>query len=183
MTHPRALRRRGVRVVLSTLGVAAVAIAAYKLYVPFELALNTTPSIPRGLYLAMDKSSSAELAHGDAVCFGYAAPTWAAERAYFQPGRRLCKYVAGLPGDRVVVEAATVKVFAPSGELREEAELAQADSKGRALPADALASGVIPAGQLLVLAPANKNSLDSRYLGLIARAQVTHEIWPVWVRN
>lgn len=174
-------RSRFWRAVLVSTSTAALALLAYKLFVPFELAYNTTASIPRGLYLARDVQVQ-DLKRGDTVCFAYQPPTWATERNYFERGRRLCKYMLGLPGDGLEVGEGAVRVKAPSGEVIQMA-LAQADSKGRPLPDDALVSGEVPIGHVLALAPAYANSLDSRYLGPVPVNKLTHQIWPIWLHD
>ncbi len=171
------------RIVLFWVLAVAALLHVYLTFVPYALALNTTASIPRGLYLSKLAQGSV-LEKGQAVCFAYRAPAWAANRAYFEEGRRLCKFVAGLPGDRVEVSGGVLTVFQPDeSRPSTSADLSSTDSKGRPLPANALISGGIPPGQVLLLAPANPNSLDSRYLGLIPREQVSHLIWPLWVER
>jgi type IV secretory pathway protease TraF len=163
-------------------GSAAVLVLAYQTLSPFGLALNTTHSIPQGLYFSKTGAPS-PLLRGQTVCFAYAPPSWAKGRAYFEPGRRLCKHVAGLPGDRTVRKGLALSLFDARGQLVLEARLAATDRKGEAIPPGALSSGTIPEGKVLLLAPANENSLDSRYLGLIDRAALSHQIWPLWVQS
>lgn len=158
---------------------ATLVIQLYAHFVPYSLAWNQTSSIPRGFYWAKAHDGK-QLARGDLACFRYRAPDWASNRDYFPDGFRLCKPVAGLPGDSVVKEDGKLQVFA-DGKLVEQVSVATADRQGRPLETHAMPAGVVPVGQLVLLAPKYPNSLDSRFLGLIEASKVTHQIWPLWV--
>lgn len=160
--------------------VVVAVIATLRAHLPYELALNTTASIPRGLYLAKDYKGG-RLERGQEACFEYRAPAWAAERNYFAQGRRLCKYIAGLPGDRLESSNGTLTVYPADGSSEVAARYAQADSAGRPLPQGSLADGEVPAGKVLMLAPAKPNSLDSRYLGLVNTQALTHTLTPIFL--
>jgi type IV secretory pathway protease TraF len=180
--RPPRSARLSLLTVAAVAGAAALAVLAYRAFVPYELAFNTTHSIPQGLYFAK-AGGPAPLERGQAVCFAYVPPAWAQGRDYFEPGRRLCKYVAALPGDQIVREGLSLTISSPQGLLLLATGLSAADSKGQPLPLDALETGAVPEGKVLLLAPANKNSLDSRYLGLIRQAALSHQIWPLWVKQ
>src|SRR5690606_24651351 len=117
---------------------------------PYSVVYNGTASVPLGFYLAKELRGAA-VRHGDIACFGYRAPHWAAGRNYFPEGFRLCKYVAGLPGDQVVAEEGAVTVIAVERQALTVATLSQTDSQGRQLPQDALKPGVIGAGQVALI--------------------------------
>lgn len=154
-----------------------VILGVYKARVPVGLSWNTTPSIPLGLYVSL-QYKGAPLEHGDLVCFRYAPPAWAVEREYAPLGLRLCKPVAAMAGDSVQVEGNRVIVSTANGKSSEY-KLQTLDTKGRPLPQNALTSGQLGPGQLLLIADYRPNSLDSRYLGLISQSQVTHRVWPL----
>lgn len=161
------------------LGASWLAFSLYSAFCPYSVVWNRTASIPMGVYLA-ERVDPSMLAHDDAACFRYVAPSWAKDRHYFPDGFMLCKYVKGLPGDTVTVSGNTVQVhWAGQSQFRPTGTLAAEDSAQRPLPPDALATQVIPSGFLLLVAPAHPNSLDSRYLGLIPAAQVTTRIHPL----
>lgn len=160
-----------------TVGVS-LCIALYQAYVPYSLAYNVTPSIPVGLYLAKEATVS-DVKVGDLVCIQHALPDWAASRRYLPPGIKLCKYLAAKSGDIVDREGDALRVHAPSGESGYSVEMAHVDSKGRELPQDALRNGPVPEGFVLVLAPDNARSLDSRYLGYIPEEEIVQQIWPL----
>jgi type IV secretory pathway protease TraF len=145
---------------------------------PYSLVWNRTSSIPIGLYLAEDTQGS--LVHrGDLACFPYIAPDWAQSRRYFVEGLRLCKHVAGLPGDILQFKAGQWNLSTPQDESRVVGPLLPYDAHGRPLPTDALSDGPVHMGQLIMTAPP-KNSLDSRYLGPIARTRITNKLYPIW---
>lgn len=160
--------------------VAVAVIATIRAHLPYELALNTTASIPRGLYLAKDYKGE-RLQRGREACFEYRTPAWASARDYFSEGRRLCKYIAGLPGDRMESRDGTLTVYPADGSSVVTARYAQADSAGRPLPQEVLRDGQVPTGKVLMLAPAKPNSLDSRYLGPVDTQALTHTLTPIFL--
>ena len=175
------LRKRALAWVLGTVAAAAVVAQAYIHFVPWSISWNLTPSIPTGLYGSRTYAGE-QLNRGDLVCFRYREPVWATGRAYFPAGYRLCKPVAGLPGDVVRKSAGRVQVLS-AGTVVVDLPVASQDRKGRALQTDLLEEGVVPAGKLVLLAPRFPNSLDSRYLGLVPHSELTHQVWPLWVKE
>lgn len=170
-------------VLAKTALVTAAAFSLFSLYskhVPYSLVFNRTASIPVGVYWAEDVAPG-ELARGDLACFPYAPTAWSAERKYFPAGVLLCKPVAGLAGD-IVQRTENKLLVTPAGATQTKllGEYAQADSAGRPLPQDALSNGPIPEGKVLMIAGTYKNSLDSRYLGLIPAAQLKRRIHPLY---
>jgi conjugative transfer signal peptidase TraF len=152
----------------------------YSSYVPYSLVWNRTPSIPMGVYLSEEVTPS-QLVRGNLACFAYAPAAWALERKYFPVGVALCKPVMGVAGD--VVQHDGDKLFViPAGTTQPQllGEYTQTDSAHRPLPQDALSNGAIPQNAFLMVAGAHKNSLDSRYLGLIPAAQVQRRIHPLY---
>ncbi len=178
------LRKRVLAVAKPTALAFALTTAALWMYqakVPYGLAWNRTPSIPLGLYgtLTYDRQV---LKRGDLVCFAYQAPSWAESRKYAPEGTRLCKPIAGVPGDELQVDASRVTVRGSDGyEL--SVELKNVDTKGRPMPLNALVSGAIPRGQYLLLATYLPNSYDSRYLGLIPQERISHRAWPLLTKD
>lgn len=173
--HPRL--RLGLAVLLPLLAAYSV-IQLYKSYVPYSLSWNTTASIPRGLYLSK-KYAGELLARGDQACFSYKAPDWAKGRGYAPEGYRLCKVVAGIPGD--VVSRENTRIVVSGQGQQAEVTPAGTDKKGRLLITSALNDGKILPGTLVLLATKYPNSLDSRYLGAFKQSEITHQIWPLWV--
>ena len=159
------------------LAASTVAIVCYVRFVPYSLAWNITASIPKGLYFSTEYDGK-PLRHQQIACFDYRAPSWAAARHYFPENFQLCKYVYGVPGDVVSLQGKQVSV-AVSEATVPGGTLAEHDSMGRPLPQDVVYRGAVPAGQYLLLAPQHANSLDSRYLGLIAQSRITRTLVPI----
>lgn len=152
---------------------------AYSEFSPYALVYNRTASIPLGIYFG-EKVSRTELKIGDTACFPYHAPAWAEDRHYFPEGFTLCKHVYGMPGDKLQIQNGELDVFPHNGEAFKLPDaFAEKDSKARAL-APALTDGmVLQDGQYLLLAPAHKNSLDSRYLGPVTLPDSTMRVKPL----
>lgn len=163
--------------------VGAAAMAVFNVFthlVPYSLVWNRTASVPLGLYLAEEVSGD-ELKRGELGCFAYHAPTWAKARQYFPDGFKLCKPVAGVAGDTYAVRDSLLMVrHKHTGHEVVAGELAKADSAGRVLPQNALDAAILQPGQLLLVAGAHANSLDSRYLGVIPTAHVKLRLYPIW---
>lgn len=163
--------------------VGAAALALFNLFthfVPYSLVWNRTASVPLGLYLAEEVTGD-ELQRGDLGCFAYQAPSWAKDRKYFPDGFKLCKPVAAVAGDTYALLNGKLMVrHQATGRELVAGEMAKADSAGRALPQNALDAAVLQPGQMLLVAGAHANSLDSRYLGVIATAQVKLRLYPLW---
>lgn len=170
-------RKQMLKTTLRVLGAAMLGAAAVWAS-PYSVMFNSTASLPRGLYLAQETSPSA-LKKGDIACFAYQEPGWAQGRAYFAPGRKLCKYLVGMAGDVVYRDGPALWVGDRQGEPL--ARLTERDSQGRVMPQDALLPGPIPVGTAVLLTPQYPNSLDSRYLGPVALEQISHRlVYPIW---
>lgn len=145
---------------------------------PWTLALNRTPSIPLGLYLA-ERAPLTNLRRHDIVCVAYFPPAWALERRYLLPGTPLCKYLLGLPGEGIAIEQDTLHITGDNAPLF-AGHYAATDSQGRALPRASL-PGQIPPHHYYLGIPEKSNSLDSRYLGLAHDSQMVLRLHPLWV--
>lgn len=128
--------------------------------------LNFTPSIPRGLYLASDFDPRAAR-RGALVAACPSAEAASALGRYLAAGScpggvaRLGKPIAGLPGDTVVVDSASVRVGGVR--LPGSAPLFH-DRAGRPLR-PRLGRHVLGAGEYWLHAGRVPTSVDSRYLG------------------
>jgi conjugative transfer signal peptidase TraF len=145
------------------------------------LRVNTTKSIPIGIYWAVTK----EIERGDLVMF--CPPMrpifgWARSRGYIGPGSckggfgRLMKKVIGVPGDVIETDDQGMRV---NGGMQENSAPLSMDTAGRVLlrfprdryvvrPDDVVVFGLTP------------RSFDSRYFGPINRGQVGSVIKPIW---
>lgn len=151
-------------------------IVLYAQYVPYGLGFNNTTSIPRGLYLTEKISSSDSLKHGDAICFVPDFPGWAKNREYLKEGQKLCKYIGAKGGDQIFVEGRSIRVVSSKYPGGLTLEALENDSKGRPLTQASLPA-VIPDGSFFIEAHRSPRSLDSRYLGLISGASISHKVY------
>ena len=156
-------RRIAARAALSVAAVAVVlTAAAWAAGVRF----NFTPSIPRGLYLASAFDPQAAR-RGDLVVACPSAEAAEAMGRYLAHGPcpggvvELGKPLAGLPGDTVVVDSASVRIGGVP--LPSSAPLFR-DRSGQPLR-PRLGQHVLGAGEYWLHAARVPTSVDSRYLG------------------
>lgn len=156
-----ATRPRRVRFVLSILAASALLVIAAD---AFDLRLNWTESMPRGLYQRVDPA----LVRGEwvAVCLAGDAARFARERAYVIDGScpsglsEIVKRIAAIPGDRIAVERSGVRV---NGRPVEGSEIQDRDSRGDPLPHAAEGELVLAEGRYFVMGAKLERSWDSRY--------------------
>ncbi len=161
---------------------AAVFLAAWSAGI--SLAVNTSPSMPRGLYLEVPVSSPKR---GEivAVCIPDKPGSQVyRERDYLGPSTRCpvgmppeLKPLAAGPGDTVTVTAAGTRV---NGVLLPNSRVFDTDSQG--LPIAHLPIGwtkQLAAGEWFTLAHYIPRSLDSRYYGPVHRADIRGRVFPL----
>jgi conjugative transfer signal peptidase TraF len=127
--------------------------------------LNTSPSLPLGLYRAVPGPPR----RGAIVVVCLPAPlgTFARTRGYLGRGpcpgdvERFGKIVAGVAGDHVYVDSNGVTI---NGALVPHSRALGRDTHGRLLP-HAWGSKTIQPGELFLLATRHPRSFDSRYFG------------------
>lgn len=134
--------------------------------VSLPLFYNTTPSLPRGLYVARkaDRIGAGDLVR---VCIPPEAASEALARAYLMPGScpsgaaAVGKLVAALEGDTVRVDALGVHV---RGRLLPRSAPRARDSRGRSVQ---WAAGQLVLGpaECFVVSTLDALSYDSRYFG------------------
>ena len=143
--------------------------------------INTTKSIPPGLYWTISKP----VEKGDYVMFcppPLGVFDTAKERGYipagFCPGHYgyMMKRVLAAKDDAVDIGDEGVRV---NGSLLPDSELRKADKGGRPLPRYQDNSYTLNETQVLLMADANPLSFDSRYFGPINRSQIKDVIFPV----
>ncbi len=167
----------------SVLTALACFIGAYHLFPDQGPRFIVSASIPMGLYWAEPVQIST-LKPGDAVCFEYAAPAWASPRKYFANGSLLCKFVQGLPGDRIVRITDDVYAQDMTSGLRLLGRMSATDSKGRALLAvlDDRGSLTLRADEFWLGSTAARG-FDSRYLGRISAGDIRLKLNPLLLLN
>jgi len=138
------------------------------------LRLNTSPSMPRGLYLQR---------HVETIRYGMrvliqlpqALETFMVQRGYLAAPMPITKTVEGMPGEEVCVTEAGVHVQ----DRRLDEPLATVDSQGRALP-QWLGCHVLGTKEYFVVNREDAHSFDSRYFGPVTRDQIVGEMIFLW---
>lgn len=143
--------------------------------------INTTPSIPEGIYRTTDEAIS----RGAYVIFCPPRDphfALANQRHYLSAGlcpsgyEKLMKKIEAVEGDRL---EATAEGIVVNGRLLPQSQTLRADANGRALPTTPFRTLILAPGELLMMGENCRISFDSRYFGLIDRAQVITTIRPV----
>lgn len=142
--------------------------------------LNTSGSIPPGLYRRSDES----IARGAIVlaCLPPPIAAFARDRGYVPAGScgdgsaPVGKVIAAVEGDTVSVTARGVTV---NGQLLKNSAPLADDSHGRRLPELRVAPGVVPSGQVWLVSSYSGSSFDSRYFGGIPRGRILSRIQPL----
>jgi conjugative transfer signal peptidase TraF len=181
MRRERALdpgRRGRVRLVAGILSASALLVACAT---AFELRVNWTESMPRGLYQRVDPA----LVRGEwvAVCLEGEAARIARERSYVIAGScasglaEIVKQIVAVPGDRIDLGRGGVRV---NGEPIAGSELLDRDSQGEPLAHAEEGEIVLADGRYWVMGTNVRRSWDSRYFGPVARAQIVGGARPLW---
>lgn len=151
---------------------------------PITLAINTTRSMPVGLYLKDNAYSKNEIRVGAQVSvFGVQDPLWAKGRGYQGYKQRLLKVIKGLPGQWIVPAENSIFICL-SDILNEQCVKAgvilKEDSKGLELQPAFTSATVIPPNFFYAYAE-HPNSYDSRYFGLVSIGNIEATMTPLVV--
>jgi len=163
---------------LLALGATSCAVA---LIARAGLRINTSPSLPRGLYRTVDSP----VARGSTVlaCPPWAAARLARERGYLFSGPcpggvdPLGKRVLAAGGDRVEV---TVDGLRVADRLVPLSRVRRFDARGRPLPSLVGRTFVLAPGEVWLYAP-HPRSFDSRIFGPIPRRAIREVVEPLWL--
>jgi len=143
--------------------------------------INTTPSLPVGLYRVVDEP----VTKGTYVAF--CPPQrdvfdWALARGYIHPGAcsggygQLLKRVYAVAGDTVLIDRSGITV---NGELLPNSAPIHTDAYGATLPQYRL-NAVLGESEFLLLSDLNPHSFDARYFGVIEHAQIVLVVRPLF---
>lgn len=154
---------------------AVVTVAAFQLSGSLGLRINTSPSLPMGLYITT-ADASANLVE---FCPVEPFATLSRVRGYRAPGTcgdgaaPLLKPIVAKAGDVVEVSALGISV---NGVLFRNTAPLSADTKGRHL--DAWPSGhyAVAPGTIWVASSYHPGSFDSRYFGPVSTAAIRHRL-------
>jgi conjugative transfer signal peptidase TraF len=155
------------------------------------LRVNTTPSLPRGLYLEIPRVfRSRPPARGDLVlvCPPVRAAELARRRGYLGEGpcpagtaggaAALGKIVLAVGGDEVFLNAGGIRV---NGRSIPASRVQSQDGRNRPLAHYPFGTTQIPVGSLWLFAPFHARSFDSRYFGPVKTCDVRGWLIPVGV--
>jgi conjugative transfer signal peptidase TraF len=163
---------------VALLGISVLAVMAVLYFLGVRI--NTTKSIPLGLYLtskqAVEKGAYVFFCPPDNEIFATAK-----KRNYitsgFCPGGYgyLMKRIVATEGDVVTTSRRGVSV---NGQLLPYSQLRTADLGGRPLPRWPLSHYTLEDSELLLMSDVSDTSFDGRYFGPVARSQIRSVIQP-----
>lgn len=154
---------------------AAVCIGTFQLFGSLGLRINTSPSLPMGVYIATPDNTA------NLVEFCPVEPfaTLAIVRGYRDPGTcrdgaaPLLKPVVAKPGDLVELFARGISV---NGVLIPNTAPLSKDRKGRPLEAWPFGRFLVAPGTVWVASSYHSGSFDSRYFGPISSATIRNRL-------
>lgn len=163
-------------------GACGMIFAATVVALAIGLRICTTPSLPVGVWRAVD----APVVRGVVVlvCLPEPTATLASSRGYIGAGQcpdgrqPLGKSVLAIRGDTVSVSDAGLAL---NGRPLPRTTRLPRDSEGRALPRVAAGIYVVRAGDIWLVAPDHRRSFDSRYFGPVPTGNVRSTLRPVMV--
>lgn len=169
------------------IGVLTLCISLFVLSIVLRVSgfyINTTPSLPVGLYRIVDEPVSKD------AYVAFCPPQsdvfdWAVSRCYINPGDcpggygQLLKRVYAVAGDTVLIDEAGITV---NGQWLPNSAPLSTDAYGAALPQYRF-SAVLGESEYLLLSDLNPHSFDARYFGVIDHAQIVHVVRPVFTFN
>ena len=143
---------------------------------------NTSRSVPYGFYRIVDKPVARQ------VYVRFCPPATvpfrlARARGYIEAGscpsgaRGLIKTVVGVPGDYYRFSDDGLVL---NGHLQTNTRPLREDGAGRSLPLNR-SSGILQAGQYILMGNNVPNSYDARYYGIINEQDMTAVLEPVWL--
>lgn len=142
--------------------------------------INTTDSLPKGIYLITDDENAPLVEFCPQGVFS----ALSAVRGYRPHGlcpdgaAPLLKPVIAHAGDTVGLAAEGIRV---NGKLLPNTEPRRVDTSGRPLPAWSPGVYLVAPGTVWVASTYHPNSFDSRYFGPISLGIIRHRLRPLWV--
>jgi conjugative transfer signal peptidase TraF len=159
----------------ATLVAAGVVVATFQLSGSLGLRINTSPSLPMGLYITT-ADAGANMAE---FCPAEPFATLSIVRGYRDPGAcadgaaPLLKPVIARSGDVVEVSSRGISV---NGALLPNTAPFATDTKGRHLEAWPSGRYVVAPGMIWVASSYHPRSFDSRYFGPLSTAPIRHRL-------
>lgn len=157
---------------------------SYLALVGAGLRLNTTPSLPAGLYWAADPPTRIERGTTITTCLPSEITRLAIARGYLARGDcpggvyPIGKIVYARAGDVVVH---TPEALVINGETLAGSATQTHDSYGRPMPHAPFGERRLAEGELWLFSPHHPRSLDSRYFGVVREEDVREVLQPTWL--
>ncbi|MBL4575606.1 MAG: signal peptidase I [Opitutaceae bacterium] len=144
-------------------------------FLPKKIAINPTPSAPKGLYL-IEKFQKNNIKKGDYIIIPVpkAYQSLVVARRYLAANIPLLKQIVALEGDQICIEKSQVFI---NGSYKTTA--LKVDRRGRKMP-ELSGCFTLKSDQFFALMPAN-NSLDSRYFGALEFKNIIGIAHPFWL--
>ena len=167
-----------VRIVISILAVSALLTVVG---LALDVRVNWTASMPIGLYRHVDPVLERDA--WVAICLEGEAAQVARARGYIIRGAcpsgltPILKRIAAVPGDRVALSAAGVRI---NDEPIQASEPKKVDSRGRPLEGATEGEILLADGRYFVLGMNEDRSWDSRYFGAVSAHQIIAGAKPLW---
>ena len=167
-----------VRIALGIVALSAAVLCAAR---AFDLRVNWTESMPRGVYQRIEPVL--ERGAWVAVCLEGQAAGLARVRGYVIDGSctsglaPIFKRLVGIPGDRIDL---TTHGVAVNGAAVPDSELSAVDSRGRALEHMSEGAMILVEGRFFVMGVNPSRSWDSRYFGAVSTHQIVASARPLW---
>ncbi len=164
---------------------AAAVLTALSIGQAAGLRVNTTPSIPEGIYL----TTSGAAKRGDVVMVCPPDTDFfrgARKNGYLAKGRcsgdfvPLMKPVAAVAGDTVEVGAEGLRV---NGALLANSRAFKSDAKGNLLPHPSFGVRKVGEGEVWLVSSYDRRSIDSRYFGPLDAARIQTVVRPIMTRG
>lgn len=169
-----------------SLGLVGLMLMTYAFLKAKGIRINTTPSLPRGLWVTQPLTKP--LKRGEVVLFcPPQTPLFklAHERGYIGQGpcpsgyEPLLKPLAAIEGDKVDISATGIAI---NGQMMANSQAFKKDSQGRILPSLPLGVSIVPKGEVFLLSTYNANSFDGRYFGLTSIQQINFKAHFIEIR-
>lgn len=163
------------RIALLALGVI---FSAFQICGLVGIRINTSPSLPVGLYRATSDSNANLVEFCPTEPFG----SFAAARGYRGQGScadgaaPLLKPVVARPGDVVELSSRGIEV---NGKLLPNTAPLSADTKARALTPWKFGTHTVQPGTVWVASSYNRRSFDSRYFGPVTTSSIREHVRPL----
>lgn len=155
-----------------------VSILTFQLCGFLGIRINTSPSLPLGLYLATSDPNANLIEFCPAEPFA----SLAIERGYRNEGTcpdgaaPLLKPVAAKPGDVIELSARGIQV---NGRLLPDTAPLPVDTQGRPLAPWKFGDYTVQPSSLWVASSYNRRSFDSRYFGPVAESSIRERLRPL----